>query len=199
MLLGRQLRDGIPQQASKYRIHQQWESYARLREKTFAEEQIRNKDYHDIHQIKHHKPLTVGQEVACQNVRNRKWDRTGTIVEDCGNRQYRVKINGSGRSSLRTRTHLKPLLHIRPQTLIISSQHAKVVPPPTPSSGSSSSKPSSTAESPSHMATSQSKSSSQLPSASESSGSSSPRSSHPIPRRSSRQRNAPDRYGEWTT
>ena len=36
-----------------------------------------------------------------------KWDRTGLIVEALSNRQYRVKLNGSGRITLRNHRFLK--------------------------------------------------------------------------------------------
>ena len=50
-------------------------------------------------------PLGVGSNVRVQN--KGKWDRTGLIVETLPNRQYRVKLNGSGRITLRNRRFLK--------------------------------------------------------------------------------------------
>ena len=64
--------------------------------------------------MKSHDPLTVGQNVVCQNVHNKRWDRTGVIIESCDFRQYKVKIDGSGRISLLNHLHLKPLLYIKP-------------------------------------------------------------------------------------
>ena len=114
LLLGRQLKDCIPQPKTVYQISPHWQSFMRNREKTLAEDKLRSKTYHDNHQIKRYDPLTVGQHVACQNMRNKKWDRIGSITEARNFRQYLVRMDGSGRISLRNRIHLKPLLHIRP-------------------------------------------------------------------------------------
>ena len=56
--------------------------------------------------------LKVGTRVQVQNQtgpRGKKWDRSGTIVEVKGNRQYVVRLDGSGRLSLRNRRFLKPV------------------------------------------------------------------------------------------
>ena len=47
-------------------------------------------------------PSSVGQKVFVQNQRGagklaKKWDRTGTVVEDKSHDKYAVKVNGSGR------------------------------------------------------------------------------------------------------
>ena len=100
LLLGRQLRDGIPQPTDKYCISPQWENFTRLREKTMAAEKLKSKEYHDKSGFKIHKPLDVGQLVSCQNARNLKWDRTRIIIEVLPHRQYWVRVDGSGRPSL---------------------------------------------------------------------------------------------------
>ena len=43
----------------------------------------------------------------------KKWDRSGIIVEYRGNRQYLVRLDGSGRLSLRNRRFLKPICTTR--------------------------------------------------------------------------------------
>ena len=51
-------------------------------------------------------PLTIGDKVFLQNQQGpnpNKWDRSGTVVESPGNDQYRIKIDGSGRLTLRNR------------------------------------------------------------------------------------------------
>ena len=51
-------------------------------------------------------PLEVGAVVQVQNQRGKdplRWDRNGTVVESLGNQQYSVKMDGSGRVSLRNR------------------------------------------------------------------------------------------------
>ena len=50
-------------------------------------------------------PLNVGSFVRIQS--KGKWDRTGSVVEVLPNRQYRVKVDGSWRVTLRNRRFLK--------------------------------------------------------------------------------------------
>ena len=38
-----------------------------------------------------------------------KWDRTGLVIEVMGNDQYQIKVDGTGRITLRNRKHLKPI------------------------------------------------------------------------------------------
>ena len=54
--------------------------------------------------------LDIGDNVAVQNQtgpRPNKWEKTGVIVEKAENRQYVVRMDGSGRCSLRNRRFLK--------------------------------------------------------------------------------------------
>ena len=96
LLLGRTLRDGIPQLKSVYRVSSQWQVFIREREKSMAKTQSQSKEYHDSYPVKDYTQLAVGQHVVCQNVRNKKWDRTGVILEANNFRQYKVKLDGSG-------------------------------------------------------------------------------------------------------
>ena len=77
--------------------------------------------------------LQVGDHVAVQNQtgpRPNKWEKTGLVVEKCDNRQYLVKLDGSGRCTLRNRRFLKkiePVCADRPLTkprLISGSDNA---------------------------------------------------------------------------
>ena len=113
LLLGRSLRDSVPQPSTAYKVSSRWEAQLRARERSIAKENIDSKVYHDRQPTKNYNNLTSGQVVSCQNVRNRKWDRTGEIVKALPFRQYQVKMHGSGRLSLRNRLHLKPLLHVK--------------------------------------------------------------------------------------
>ena len=57
-------------------------------------------------------PLKVGDTVSVQNqsgLRAKKWDRSGTVVEDMGNRQYGIRMDGSGRLTVRNRRFIRPL------------------------------------------------------------------------------------------
>jgi hypothetical protein len=62
-------------------------------------------------------PLAVGQTVNVQNQTGSKplrWDRTGVITEVGDHRQYSIRMDGSGRLSLRNRKFLRPTtpLHV---------------------------------------------------------------------------------------
>ena len=57
-------------------------------------------------------PLLIGQAVQVQNqtgTKPNKWLSTGVIVETLPHRQYRIRIDGSRRLSLRNRKFLKPI------------------------------------------------------------------------------------------
>ena len=56
------------------------------------------------------RPLLVGERVFLQNQQGphpTKWDRSGVIVESLSHDQYRVKVDGSGRLTLRNRRFLR--------------------------------------------------------------------------------------------
>ena len=58
--------------------------------------------------------LNLGNIVSLQNQagpRAKKWDRTGVVVEVLPFDQYRVKVDGSGRVTLRNRQFLRNLGH----------------------------------------------------------------------------------------
>ena len=56
------------------------------------------------------RPLSVGERVLLQNQQGshpNKWDRSGVIVDSLGHDQYRVKVDGSGRLTIRNRRFLR--------------------------------------------------------------------------------------------
>ena len=56
------------------------------------------------------RPLAVGERVFLQNQQGAsptKWDRSGVVVETPGHDLYRVKVDGSGRLTLRNRRFLR--------------------------------------------------------------------------------------------
>ena len=56
------------------------------------------------------RPLALGEKVFLQNQQGTspsKWDRSGIVVESLGHDQYRVKVDGSGRLTLRNRRFLR--------------------------------------------------------------------------------------------
>ncbi|KAK8372656.1 hypothetical protein O3P69_020003 [Scylla paramamosain] len=59
-------------------------------------------------------PCPPGTRVRMQNQASGTWDRTGLIVEALPYRQYTVRLDGSGRISLRNRNHLRPVAESTP-------------------------------------------------------------------------------------
>lgn len=56
------------------------------------------------------RPLALGERVFLQNQQGphpNKWDRSGVVVESLGHDQYRVRVDGSGRLTLRNRRFLR--------------------------------------------------------------------------------------------
>ena len=106
LLLHRQLRDAIPSSPSLYRLHKEWIVSGKEREKAFSKRDILLKEKYNAgaHPLL---PLQPQDSVLiqCQG----KWNRSGKIVEALPNRQYRIRMDGSGRVTLRNRRFLKKL------------------------------------------------------------------------------------------
>merc|ERR1712096_475838 len=54
--------------------------------------------------------------------RNQQWDRSGTIVETGQFRQYFVKLDGSGRITLRNCRHIRKILVEPPVTPVVDNR-----------------------------------------------------------------------------
>ena len=99
--LGRELKDTIPLQKHSYLISNHWRDYLKHREQLMA---TNNQNLIE-NWSKSSKPLQVihhGADVFSQNLKTRKWDRSGRIVECSSYSQYRIRIDGTGRITLRT-------------------------------------------------------------------------------------------------
>ncbi|KAK8407630.1 hypothetical protein O3P69_002287, partial [Scylla paramamosain] len=64
------------------------------------------------------------------------WDRTGLVVEGLAHRQYTVRLDGSGRISLRNRKHLRPTLAPTPPVATCGGAGQDASPPHPQSSPS---------------------------------------------------------------
>ena len=104
LLFHRQLRDSVPCNPKHYRLHRDWILSADQRERLYSKRNLQLESNYN-QRARNLAPLGVGSNVRVQN--KGKWDRTGLIVEALPNRQYRVKLNGSGRITLRNRRFLK--------------------------------------------------------------------------------------------
>ncbi len=190
LALGRQLRDTVPLPRKRYQINPKWAHHLRVRESEMSKQNKISKEKHDMH-AKELEELGVGDNVFCQDTRTNKWTKSGMVVESCGNQQYKVKMDGSGRLSLRNRKHLReqharivvPLVHVAPKTDITnsSSNIGSTLPVVTTPTVSDSNYPSSDRQNLTHNDTSLSQGST-------------PQPIHDTNTRSARQRNAPQWY-----
>ena len=108
-VFGRMIRDFIPVIPGKYLPHDTWRDTLRAREDALRKRHIKTHEYWSEH-TRRMPALTVGDYVRIQNQTGRhpnKWDRTGTVVEVKQHDQYQVKVDGSGRMTLRNRRFLR--------------------------------------------------------------------------------------------
>ena len=108
-LFGRPIRDFIPVMPGKYKPHPTWQETLSARE-----EALRNRHMMAAERWSEHTrqlpQLKVGDTVRIQNQTGnypRRWDKTGRIVEVRQHDQYMVRVDGSGRATLRNRRFLR--------------------------------------------------------------------------------------------
>ena len=106
---GRQLRDSIPVVRQYYKVDQHWRKTLRERERRMASKNTGVCEKYDVG-ARALAPLHEGQRVRVQDPSTKVWDRSGTIIEVGEHRQYKVRLDGSGRPSLRNRRHLRLML-----------------------------------------------------------------------------------------
>lgn len=108
IIFGQPLRDGLP---TPSHARPEWGKLRDLRERGHSQLHAKVTDRRCL------EPLNVGDVVLVQNQHGPKptrWDRTGLVVETLGNRQYNIKMDGSGRVTLRNRRFLKKVQSLNP-------------------------------------------------------------------------------------
>ena len=108
-LFGRPTKDMIPILPGKYHPHQTWQDNLSLRELALRQRHSLAQDRWSEH-TRTLTPLKIGDRVRIQNQTGNyptKWDKTGTVVEVKQFHQYQVRVDGSGRLSLRNRQFLR--------------------------------------------------------------------------------------------
>merc|ERR1711888_428119 len=141
-VFGRQIRDGVPVLRGKFNPHHMWKEKLEYREKAMAE---RHNAHHEAwsEHTKKLVPLEVGMKVFVQNQvgnKPRRWDKTGTIVECKDFDQYLVKMDGSGRLTLRNRKFLRKRTPLQRREMPVRQEFVSshlppvmpVLPPVTP-------------------------------------------------------------------
>jgi len=107
LTMGRQLRDGIPVHRRYYKIDMHWQRALRTRELATARQHRNIVEQHGTPRTL--VPLTPGAPVCVQNQATNVWYRRGMVAEALPNRQYSIRLDGSGRISIRNRRHLGPV------------------------------------------------------------------------------------------
>ena len=109
MLFGRPIRDAIPAPLGRYCPHPTWQETIINREKALAKRHNREREKWEQN-TKQLPPLQVRDHVYLQNITGNhplRWERTGVIVECRPHNQYLVRVDGSGRATMRNRKHLR--------------------------------------------------------------------------------------------
>jgi hypothetical protein len=131
-LFGRPIRDFIPIHPGKYKPHITWRETIQARE-----EALRNRHMKVSERLSEHTrclpPLVMGDCVRIQNQvgpHPTKWDKTGVIIEVRQFDQYVVRVDGSGRVTLRNRKFLRKYLPVIPRSPIamLPNKHAPTAP-----------------------------------------------------------------------
>ena len=108
-IFGRPIKDFIPILPGKYLPHQTWRETLSSREEALRKRHIASSERWAEHTRKLPQ-LKVGDHVRIQNQigpHPTKWDKTGLIVEVRQFDQYIVRVDGSGRVTLRNRKFLR--------------------------------------------------------------------------------------------
>ena len=110
IVFGRPIQDNLPQVPQEG-----WKRINDGREIGMARVKIDKKETYDLGK-RNMEPLENGDVVIIQNMTGphpKKWMRTGTVIENLGNRQYSVRVDGSRRLILRNRKNLKRIKPIQ--------------------------------------------------------------------------------------
>ena len=116
ILLHRQLRDSIPESPSHYKPHKEWILTAKKREMALS-----NRNHRIITDYRASSvplpSIPVGSKVILQsrnNLGKKMWVKTGKVVQALENRQYKIRMDHSGRITLQNRKFLKPCQIVGP-------------------------------------------------------------------------------------
>ena len=130
-VFGRPIRDLIPIHPGRYTPHSTWRETLQAREEALRNRHIRSAERWAKHT---HRlpPLAVGDYVRLQNQTGphpKKWDKTGHVIEVRQFDQYVIKVDGSGRVTLRNRKFLRKYVPVCIPSVPI---HDPLTPLPTP-------------------------------------------------------------------
>ena len=108
-VFGRPTKDLIPIFPGRYRPHETWRDTLATREAALRIRHMKSAERWSEH-TKKLPPLIVGDHVRIQNQigpNPRKWDKTGLVIEVRQYDQYMIRVDGSGRVTLRNRRFVR--------------------------------------------------------------------------------------------
>lgn len=114
-VFGRPIQDFIPIVPGKYTPHNTWRETLAAREDALRNRHMRGAERWSEH-TKQLLPLAVSDHVRIQNQTGQhplKWDKTGVVVEVRQYDQYVIRVDGSGRVTLRNRKFLRKYIPVR--------------------------------------------------------------------------------------
>ena len=113
-IFGRPIKDFIPILPGRYTPHPTWQDTLAAREEALRNRYMRSAERWSEH-TKRLPPLTTGDYVRIQNQigpHPTKWDKTGRVVEVRQFDQYVVRVDGSGRMTVRNRKFLRKFVPV---------------------------------------------------------------------------------------
>ena len=108
-IFGRPIRDFIPIHPGKYHPHPTWKETLQTREEALRVRHMKMSEKLEEH-TRQLPPLKVGDTVRIQNqsgLHPKRWGKTGSVVEVRQFDQYVIRVDGSGRVTLRNRKFLR--------------------------------------------------------------------------------------------
>lgn len=115
-VFGRPIRDFIPIPPGRYQPNNTWRETLMARE-----EALRNRHMKEAERLSEHTkrllPLSIGNHVRIQNQVGPHpliWDKTGIVIEVRQFDQYVIRVDGSGRVTLRNRKFLRRYIPVKP-------------------------------------------------------------------------------------
>ena len=111
IIFGHAIKDFFPVRPQNFRPRPEWFLTAEQREVALARRHAKQGAVLTEH-TKVLRPLSMSDIVLVQNQaggRGKKWDKTGVVIEVLDHDQYRIRMDGSGRPTLRNRRFLKPI------------------------------------------------------------------------------------------
>lgn len=129
VVFARPIKDFFPVRPQQFQPRAEWILTAEQREIALAQRHAKQGQVLAEH-TKTLEPLQIGDTVLVQNqtgLRHKKWDKSGVVVEVLEFDQYRIRMDGTGRPTLRNRRFLRPITPY--QTPLMSSNTRQTVPP----------------------------------------------------------------------